>query len=300
MDYTSVALCLKEAEIEYAENEVMAAYTTFKIGGAARLAVFPKTVEGAVCAFGILKSHGIRILVLGNGSNVLMADEGFDGAVVIMTGLKKIHSEGNVITAEAGASLTRLASEAARASLTGAEFCYGIPGTVGGGIFMNAGAYGGEMSQIVVRSEYYDLASGKIGELVRAEHDFSYRHSAYEDSTKIVLRASFELIRGNTAEIEGKMAELMSARLNKQPLEMPSAGSTFKRGNGFITAQKIDEAGLKGRRVGGAQVSEKHAGFIVNCGGATASDILTLMDTVKKEVKNKFGLDIEPEIRYIK
>lgn len=300
MDFTSAKARLLENKTEYSENTPLAPYTTFKIGGAAALAVFPKTRDEAALCFDILRESGIRILVLGNGSNVLIDDGGFDGAAVILTGLREIRCSKSTVSADAGVSLTRLASEAAKHSLTGAEFCYGIPGTVGGGIFMNAGAYGGEMSQIVKRSEYYDLESGERGFITETEHDFSYRHSVYEDSCKIVLGAELELSRGDREQIESVMADLMSRRREKQPLELPSAGSTFKRGCGFITAQKIDEAGLKGRRVGGAEVSCKHAGFIVNRGGATASDVLALIDEVKKEIKEKFGLDIECEVRYIK
>ena len=165
---------------------------------------------------------------------------------------------------------------------------------------MNAGAYGGEMAQVVVASKYYDMATGECGTVDGAAHEFAYRHSAYMDSAKIVLSATVKLQRGDKNEIEAAMADYMSRRRDKQPLEYPSAGSVFKRGNGFITAQKIDEAGLKGRAVGGAQVSEKHAGFIINKGGATASDVLELIEIIKTEVHEKFALDIECEVRYIK
>ena len=208
--------------------------------------------------------------------------------------------EGEHITADAGIPLTKLASVAAKEWLSGLEFAYGIPGTLGGGIYMNAGAYGGEMSQVVVSSRYYDAATGECGIYDGAAHEFAYRHSAYMDSAKIVLSATMKLTRGDKNAIEAAMADYMSRRRDKQPLEYPSAGSVFKRGNGFITAQKIDEAGLKGRTVGGAQVSEKHAGFIINKGGATASDVLELIEIIKTEVHEKFALYIECEVRYIK
>lgn len=299
MDYTRTAARLSEYKIEYSENTPLCAYTTFRIGGSARLAVFPKTAEEAVAAFEILRAEGVRILVLGNGSNMLISDDGFDGAAVVLTGMKAITVDDCLITAEAGVSLTHLASEAAKSSLTGLEFAYGIPGTVGGGVYMNAGAYGGDMSQVVISSRYYDLASGECGEIDAVCHEFAYRHSVYMGGTKIILSATFELANGEKTEITARMNELMSRRREKQPLEYPSAGSVFKRGNGFITAQAIDEAGLKGRTVGGAQVSEKHAGFIINRGGASASDVLALIDIVKAEVKAKFDYDIECEVRYI-
>lgn len=299
MDHTRAAALLSEQKIEYSENTPLAPHTTFRIGGAARLAVFPKNADEAAAAFDILRTEGVRILVIGNGSNLLVSDNGFDGAAVILTGLRSVETCGCRITAGAGVPLTRLAVEASKSSLTGLEFAYGIPGTVGGGIYMNAGAYGGDMSQAVVSSRYYDLATGEKGTLDASSHEFAYRHSAYMGGSKVILSATFELIVGDQAEIAAKMDDLMSRRRDKQPLEYPSAGSVFKRGNGFITAQAIDEAGLKGRTVGGAQVSEKHAGFIVNRGGATARDVLELIGIIKAEIKAKFGYDIECEVRYI-
>ena len=290
---------LSENKIEYRENIPMSAYTTFRIGGAARLGVFPKNSDEAVFTLETLRASDVPILIVGNGSNMLVADSGFDGAAVVLTGMKAFSVNGTEITAAAGASLTHLASEAAKLSLTGLEFAYGIPGTVGGGIYMNAGAYGGDMSQVVVKSVYYDPDSGKIGTLCGDEHEFSYRHSAYMGKNRLILSATFALSVGNRDDISAKMNDLMTRRRDKQPLEYPSAGSVFKRGNGFITAQIIDEAGLKGRRVGGAEVSEKHAGFIVNRGGATAADVLLLVEEIKTEVRTRFGYDIECEIEYI-
>lgn len=289
-----------EAKIEYRENTPLAPYTSFRIGGAARLLVFPKSCDEALAAFDILRTECVRTLVLGNGTNVLVADEGFDGAAVILSGMRSCAVDGEYITADAGMPLTKLASLAAKNSLAGLEFAYGIPGTLGGGIYMNAGAYGGELSQVVVSSRYYDMATGECGTYDGAAHEFAYRHSVYMDSAKIVLSATVKLARGDKAEIEAAMADYMSRRRDKQPLEYPSAGSVFKRGNGFITAQKIDEAGLKGRRVGGAEVSEKHAGFIINRGDATAKDVLELIEIIKSEVYEKFALEIECEVRYVK
>ncbi len=298
MDYKSLITSLKNLKIEYSENVPLAPYTTFRIGGAARLAVFPKNSDEAVSVFELLANR-TRILVLGNGSNVLVSDNGFDGVAVILSGMKNIRFDGDRITADAGVSLTHLAAEAAKMSLSGLEFAYGIPGTVGGGIYMNAGAYGGDMSQVVVKSRYFDPSSGTVGELCGEEHEFAYRHSAYMNRDYVILSAELQLSNGCREEIFEKMNDYMSRRREKQPLEYPSAGSVFKRGDGFITAQVIDMAGLKGRSVGGAQVSCKHAGFIINRGGATAADVLELIEIIKAEIKEKFGYDIECEVRYI-
>lgn len=290
---------LEGKNIEYAEERPLSAYTTFKIGGNARLIIFPKTVEQAVDVFDAIGSFGIKSLVLGNGSNVLVSDKGFDGAAVVLSSMKGYAVEGNIIYADVGVPLTRLASLAAENSLTGLEFAYGIPGSVGGGIFMNAGAYGGELGNVILSSRWYDTENGTIGEYSNIEHEFAYRHSVYMDESKIVLSSVIRLESGDKNEIVSKMEQYMSQRREKQPLEYPSAGSVFKRGNGFITAKLIEEAGLKGRRVGNAQVSEKHSGFIVNLGGASSDDVLRLVDIIKREVYEKFGREIECEIRYV-
>lgn len=300
MDNNFLTDFLQKESINYTENCPLSQYTTFKIGGAARLAVFPKNMTAAVSVLRAVRDSGERLLVLGNGSNVLVDDNGFDGVAVILTGLKKTSFKGYDLTAEAGVPLTRLAAIAAQESLAGLEFAYGIPGSVGGGVFMNAGAYGGAISDVVISSRWFDMKTGETGEFVGDEQAFSYRHSAYMDSEKIVLAATFRLEPGEHSEIVARMNDYMSRRKEKQPLELPSAGSVFKRGNGFITAQLIDEIGLKGRSVGNARVSEKHAGFIVNLGGATAKEVLELIEIVKREVKEKTGHEIECEVRYIK
>lgn len=299
MKYTRTIEALRELKIEYGENTPLAAYTSFRIGGPARIAVFPKSRDQAVRVFDLLREENIRILVLGNGTNMLVSDKGFDGAAVILTGLRGLSVNGDTITSDAGVPLTKMSIEASKLSLTGMEFAYGIPGTVGGGVYMNAGAYGGDMSQVVVRSEYYDLSTGKYGVLEGDGHGFAYRRSAYTDTDLVILSVTVKLKCGDREEITATMNDLMSRRREKQPLDMPSAGSTFKRGNGFITAQKIDEAGLKGMRIGGAQVSTKHAGFIVNLGDATASDVLALIEAVKDEIRKKFGLELECEVKYV-
>ena len=299
MDYITAIEKLGAANIKFIENASLKQYTTFKIGGPAKLTVFPKTSAEAIIAFDILRECGIRIVVLGNGSNVLIDDGGIDGAVVIFSEMR-YHNFSGRLTVDAGVPLTYLALSAAKACFGGLEFAYGIPGTVGGAIYMNAGAFGTEIGSIVVSTRYYDLDTGKVGYLYYDEHEFSYRHSAYMGSNKVILSASLRLPVGKLGGCEDKMTEYMNSRKEKQPLDMPSAGSVFKRGKDYITAQVIDEAGLKGRRVGDAEVSEKHAGFIVNRGNATAKDVLELIEIVKKEVREKFGHELECEVRYIK
>ena len=299
MNHTRAVTRFVTQNIEVRENHPLAPHTSFRIGGPARLAVFPKTAEEAAAAISVLREENVRTLILGNGTNVLIADEGFDGAAVILTGMKSCEYRDGLLWADAGASVTHVAAEAAKLSLAGLEFAYGIPGTVGGGIYMNAGAYGGEMAQVAEVSRWYDPATGAFGETVGEAHGFAYRRSVYMDSDKIILSAALKLTPGDRGEIEARMADYLSRRRDKQPLEYPSAGSVFKRGNGFITAKLIDDAGLRGRSVGGAQVSEKHAGFIINRGGATACDVKKLIDIVKAEVFRQFGREIECEIRMI-
>ncbi len=321
----------------------LADYTSFRIGGPASLAVFPRDVGELVGTLRRLHSEGARCVVLGNGTNVLFDDAGYNGAVVILGDMKHfggivyngankcgcgaydgsshkeavgfdtdgdtrkgsvgsntdIGSDEVIISADAGYPLTRLASDAAELSLTGLEFAYGIPGSVGGGIFMNAGAYGGELSDVVWRSRWYDPDSGETGYFTRDEHEFAYRHSIYMDCRRVILSAEFRLKVGDKARIRALCDDYMSRRREKQPLEYPSAGSVFKRGSGFITAKLIEDAGLKGSTIGGAQVSEKHAGFIVNRGGATASDVLRLIRHIQATVRDRFGVEIECEVRYI-
>ncbi len=290
---------LKDRRIEFRTDSPLALYTSFRIGGPADVVILPRSADEAAEALNAVRECGLPLLVLGNGTNVLAADEGYRGAVVVLTGLHGIRADGTMIHAEAGVPLTVLAREAAKEALTGLEFAYGIPGTVGGGVFMNAGAYGGELASAVVSSFWYDPATGKTGRTDGDAHDFSYRHSCYMDSGRIVLSADFKLSAGDPAAIQAQMNDYMTRRREKQPLEYPSAGSVFKRGKGFITAKLIEEAGLKGRRVGGAEVSELHAGFIVNRGGATARDVYELIGIIKKEIAEKYGVSIECEVQMI-
>ncbi len=285
----------------YSENEPLAPLSTFKIGGLADFAVFPLSAEGLTAAVRGAAACGIRYGLFGNGSNLLFADEGYRGAAIFTTKMNRVWQEGDELVAEAGASLTGLAVIAAKAGLTGLEFAYGIPGSVGGAVFMNAGAYDGEIASVVTRSSYWtaDMPEGKIGWLIGEEQGFDYRTSAYQTGDKWILSACFSLKKGAPAEIKAKMNELMARRKNKQPLEYPSAGSTFKRYPGHFTGKLIEEAGLKGLTVGGAQVSEKHAGFIINRGNATAEDVKELIHQVQEAIYRKNGIRIACEVRMI-
>lgn len=300
MAFDKVLSALSGANIRVIENEPLSKRTSFKIGGSARIAVFPETEEKLVAAVLATKSNGERCVLLGNGSNVLVSDRGFDGVCVITTDCNSFAIDGDVITASCGVTLARLAAAARDASLTGLEFAHGIPGTVGGGVFMNAGAYGGEIADVLFSSVCFDLSSGKTVEMGTEDHRFGYRTSVYSrNEDLILLSAKFQLKRGEKAEISAKMSELMAKRREKQPLEYPSAGSTFKRPVDNFAGKLIEESGLKGYTVGGAKVSEKHAGFVINAGGATANDVKKLISDVKERVFADSGVLLECEIKFI-
>lgn len=282
------------------KNADMSKLTTFKVGGPAELVVEPDSVEALSEVLKACKKEGVKPIVLGNGSNVLVRDSGIDGVVIVMgDSFSKIEYFGNnMVKAQAGARLAALCNFCLDYSLTGMEFAYGIPGTVGGAAFMNAGAYGGEMKDVIMVVNHMTL-DGERGSYQGSQLDFSYRHSAYVDSELIITSVIFLLDKGNPDAIKTKMTDILNRRKAKQPLEFPSAGSTFKRPEGYFAAALIDECGLKGKTVGGAQVSEKHAGFVINRGGATAEDILTLMEEIKKTVKEQKGVTLEPEVRIL-
>lgn len=287
------------ASLDYEKNVSLVNYSTIKVGGMADYVAYPKT-ESALCALvDYLNDENIKYKVVGNGSNLIFSDAGFRGVIVLTTHLKKIRKYGNSIYAECGVSLTALALYAQKHGLSGLEFAYGIPGTVGGAVFMNAGAYGGEIKDVLQKSAYFDLAISKRGELYKAGHKFGYRTSVYEKNNNVILSAVFDLKPKDPEAIKAEMDCYMAARKEKQPLDYPSAGSTFKRCEGHFTAQMIDEAGLKGFSVGGAMVSEKHAGFIINTGNATAEDIKALIVIIKQKLKEKFDVDIQEEVKYI-
>lgn len=283
--------------LELLRNEPMARHTTFRIGGPVRLMARPATEEQVVESVKLARESGVPLVVLGNGSNLLVADEGVQAFVVDMTGLNRLERTGErEITAGAGVTLAWLASFAAGEGLAGLEFASGIPGTLGGGVLMNAGAYGGEMAQVVRRTRYL-TPEGTVKEAVGEEHDFSYRHSVFSQGDKVILSSVLELEPGKAEDIRARMAELAQKRKTKQPLEYPSAGSMFKRPQGHFAAALIEQCGLKGFTVGGAQVSEKHAGFVINRDNATCADVLSLVKEVQRRVKEQTGVKLEMEVR---
>ena len=279
-------------------NEPMSAHTTLKLGGPADYMVFPRDGEEIAAMFREAAENGVPVTVIGHGSNLLVLDGGIRGLVIcIGKNMRKITRDGNILKAQAGAMLGSVALEAAEAGLTGLEFASGIPGTVGGGVTMNAGAYDGEMAQVVteVRGIRPD---GTAVRLSREEMNFGYRHSVVQEKDFIVTEVTFELKPGDPAMIRARMSELNAKRSEKQPLDLPSAGSTFKRPEGYYAAALIDQCGLKGYSIGGARVSEKHAGFLVNT-GTSSRDFLNLMKKVQAIVEERAGVRLEPEIRIV-
>lgn len=273
--------------------------TTMRVGGAADCVVFAKSIEDIVKTVKGCKEHDVPLTVVGRGSNLIVRDGGLRG-VVLQLGkdFGCIAVEGNRITAQAGATLGALSRAALEHSLEGLEFAEGIPGSVGGGVYMNAGAYGGEMAQVLVcvRVLHKD---GSIAQMSKEELEMSYRHTRLMELGCVVLEAEFELKAGNAEEIAARMADFSQRRREKQPIQYPSAGSFFKRPEGHFAGKLIQDAGLKGATVGGAQISQLHAGFMINIGGATAGDVLGLMKQVQEEVMAHFGVQLEPEVRII-
>ncbi len=278
-------------------GEPLAAHTSFRIGGPASLILFPKDCGELAELYALLYRLGEKPLILGNGSNVLAPDEGLDRTVIITTGVCGIKVEDGLLEAECGAPLSKMALRAAEEGLAGLEFLYGIPGTAGGALVMNAGAYGGEMKDVVVRTEF--LREGpEIRSFEGVEHGFGYRTSAFAEGDA-VLRTYIKLSPGSADIIKGRMEELMAKRRASQPLDSPSAGSVFKRPAGGYAADLIERAGLKGFAAGGARVSEKHAGFIVNVGGASSEDVKRLIEHIRKTVYDRFGIELVPEIKIL-
>ena len=284
--------------IKYLTDEPMSRHTTFRTGGPADLMLLPSSVAELCEALAILREEGVTPFVLGNGSNLLVSDKGIRGVVIkIGAGMDGMIADGSRVICGAGALLTRFCTFAAENSLSGAEALYGIPGSVGGAVYMNAGAYGSEIKDILVSADYIE-PDGKTGTLHGVD-GYGYRRSPFTDGERIITSAVFALKAGKRSEIEAKMAEIKTRRTEKQPLNYPSAGSVFKRPEGYFAAALIDRAGLKGTTVGGACVSEKHAGFIVNKGGATTGDILRLIDIVKEKVFADSGVALETEVRFV-
>lgn len=288
---------LTDAGIDLSENVALCNYTTFKIGGETPLMVRPASTDEVAFTVKLFNRYGIPYFTLGNGSNLLVSDDGIEKAVIYTGNLTGISVCGNMITAGSGCILARVASEAAKNSLCGMEAIHGIPGSVGGAVFMNAGAYGYDMSQVVEYTEYVDK-NGNVCRAYGEENRFGYRSSRFSEGD-IVTSACFSLEKGDSEEIYTKMADYAKRRRDSQPLEYPSAGSVFKRPEGYFAGKLIQDSGLKGRTVGGAQVSEKHAGFIINIGGATCSDVLNLVEIIQTTVKENYGVQLEMEIRKV-
>ncbi len=284
-------------DLRITENEFMSNHTSFKIGGPARLFLEAFTKEAVIKALDILKSSDITPLIIGNGSNLLVSDSGYNG-VVLKISANKIKVSDNYIYAEAGALLSSIASVAQKNALQGFEFAHGIPGTLGGAVVMNAGAYGGEICSVLYKSEC--ASPDGIIEISNEEHFFGYRASIYKQHPEYtVLSATLKLEAGNPDCISAKMRELAEKRRDKQPLEFPSAGSVFKRPVGYFAGALIEQCGLKGYSIGGAEVSKKHAGFIINRGGATADDVKKLVDHIQNVVLKETGVSLECEICFI-
>ncbi len=280
-------------------SEPLAQYTTFKIGGPADCLVFPSSVQDVAAVLAFAKKHTIPVTLLGNGSNVLVLDGGIRGIVVKFDkDFSAVRHEGTKLIACAGALLKDVSLYAAAQGLAGFEFAVGIPGSIGGAVFMNAGAYESDMS-CVVASVTAVSSIGEVRRFLREDLAFSYRHSVFQENHYVVCEVEINLQAGNEENIRQKMADLTLRRETKQPIEMPSAGSTFKRPPGKFAGTLIDQAGLKGFQVGGAQVSEKHAGFVVNAGGATAQDVLDLIAKVQRRVEARFGILLQPEVRIL-
>lgn len=292
-------IILDRLNVAYRKNEPMSAHTSFKIGGAAEYFVEPENTGELGSVISAARENGICTTVIGNGSNLLVSDDGISGIVISILRMKEIKLVDDThIFAAAGASLTAVCIFAAKHGLSGLEFAYGIPGSVGGALYMNAGAYGGEMSQVVEAAE----SISRTGDIIKRENRelaLSYRKSVYTGTDEIITGVLFSLEKGDKAEISEKMDTLMSKRKASQPLDYPSAGSTFKRPEGYFAAALIDECGLKGHSVGGAEVSTKHAGFVINKNRATCRDVLALIGDIQKTVLEKKGVSLQTEVIYL-
>lgn len=284
---------------DFLMDEPLRGHTTFRIGGAARYMVTPDRVSKLADTIRLCREEQMPYYVIGNGSNLLVSDKGYRGVIIrLYHTLDDIAVEGNMLTVGAGALLGKAANRALEAGLTGMEFASGIPGTIGGALVMNAGAYGGEMKDIVSEVTVMN-PQGELRVLTCEEMAFGYRKSIATEKSLIVIEAKLELRTGDRKEIEKRMRELSGARQEKQPLEFPSAGSTFKRPEGYFAGKLIDDAGLRGYQVGGARVSDKHCGFVVNTGNATAADVIRLIQDVRQKVRLLSGVELEPEVRLL-
>lgn len=286
---------LKEEQVK--KDEPMKSHTTFRVGGPAKYFVAPQTADEVAKVIEVCNQENVPYYIVGNGSNLLVSDKGYEGVIIqIYKQMSDVEVEGVEIRAQAGALLSKIAKNALDTELTGFEFAAGIPGTLGGACVMNAGAYGGEMKDVLKSVTVLD-SHGKVKTLAKEELDLGYRTSVIAKKGYIVLEAVIELKSGKAEEIKSVMDELKEKRITKQPLEYPSAGSTFKRPEGYFAGKLIQDAGLRGFQVGGAQVSEKHCGFVINKDQATAADVMNLMNQVSDRVYEEFGVRLEPEVK---
>ena len=291
---------LQEIGTEWELNCPLCKHSTFRIGGNADVGLFPRSTDRLCQTLTLLRGLDIPVLVVGKGSNVVFSDAGYRGAVIFTEKCRRIQISDDIVYADAGVSLSALASSVRDESLSGFEFAFGIPGTLGGAVYMNAGAYGGSMSDVCISSEYYDLKTGCVKGLFEDAQGFDYRKSIYQSHPEwVILGATLKLKKGKTKEITETMRAYWDKRRATQPLELPNAGSVFKRPEGHFAGKLIEDCGLKGLTVGGAQVSEKHAGFIVNIGGATCEDVKRLVEQIQTKVLQQTGVELECEIRFL-
>lgn len=298
MNYKAFEEFCKCEKIEYKTEEPMCCHTSFKIGGPADFFITVATVKQLKKVLLKLNELEMPYFILGKGSNLLVSDKGIEGVVISLSNMNEVCVEGDIISANAGASLASVCLAAEANSLTGLEFAYGIPASVGGALFMNAGAYGGEMADAVIKAEYV-AKNGEIGEISAEEMKLGYRTSIFKKSDKIITRVYFKLKRGKQTEIRAAMEDFLGRRKAKQPLEYPSAGSTFKRPEGYFAGALIEQNNLKGVSVGGAMVSEKHAGFVINSGNATCEDVKKLIVHIKDTVYKADNVELEPEVIFV-
>lgn len=298
--YNEIALFAENIGAEVIKDAPMKKYTSFKCGGNASVLIIPDSIDNLNKIIEFSYSKNVKPFIIGNGSNLLVTDKGINGVVIkIGSQLSEIRLiDETTIYCEAGASLKSLCMFALENSLSGLEFAYGIPGTLGGAVYMNAGAYGGEMKDVLYSVNHID-ENGNIGTLEKENLQLGYRHSAYTENGYVITSAVLKLIKADKKDIKDAMDDKLGRRKDKQPLEYPSAGSTFKRPEGYFAGALIEDCGLKGYTVGGAQVSEKHAGFVINKGGATSTDVITLIGDVQRIVKEKHGVMLETEVKIL-
>ena len=294
-EFSTLINYLEQLGTEYKINAETAHISTMKTGGVAKIIIFPSSLKEFIS---ILKKIDIKFAIIGNGSNSMFCDGIYDGAVIVTKKLNKITVSGNVIFAECGASILSCCKLALEKSLSGLEFAFGIPGSIGGAVYMNASAFGSEFDSVVYESTVYDRINDKVFTIDGSKHEFSKKMSVFQNKEWYILQCKLKLRVDSWESIKSKMDSYMNYRIKSQPLDMPSLGSTFKRPENAYASELIDKAGLKGYKIGGASVSDKHAGFIVNCGNATSNDVLSLISYIKKEISNQFNIKLEEEIIY--